>query len=293
MPGALGPLHPTAQLPLHLTCSQLNPPAPPSLLLGVHVTDSAGSRRVLGARPGRGADSLSPFTRHGCSERPLPEEAWLSSPPSGQAFSCRSLRSAAHPAAGYHVTGSSGHTGCGLQPRKDRSLPLGQPIPLTVASSPACVAPALPQLYPSRSPLRPGPSPALRAPASACPLPGVVWLEFPLSQLWLQHPLLGEAVLPTTASPEPGKASENRAPVELAPVGPSEAPPRWGPLAHGASLSDDKKSKAPRAGPQRRAASQRHPPRNMSYQAFLALRCCRPFRCFLRLWRLSWKERSQ
>lgn len=33
--------------------------------------------------------------------------------------------------------------------------------------------------------------------------------------------------------------------------------------------------------------------RNMSYQSFLALRCCSPFRCFLRLWRLSWKERSQ
>lgn len=36
-----------------------------------------------------------------------------------------------------------------------------------------------------------------------------------------------------------------------------------------------------------------HPPRNKSYQALLARRCCTPLRCFFLLWRLSWKERSQ
>lgn len=97
---------------------------------------------------------------------------------------------------------SSGHTGCCLKPLKDRSLPLGQPSPLTGLQS-CVVALALPP-----APPLPVSSPARSLSCTPSVRSGVAGLALSLSY-WLRHHLLGEALLPTTAAPEPGRASEN------------------------------------------------------------------------------------
>lgn len=149
-------------------------------------------------------------------------------------------------------------------------------------------------------------------PASAYSLPKMLRLASPcLSHHWLKHYLPGKTFFLATVSPEAGRReppSRSRllgdgAHIPPCPLhGPSVAPAFLS-LAHpraltkpvtgpGTSLSAHKKDQ--RAGlHQRSCPASRHSPRNMSYQTFLALRCCSPFRCFLRLWRLSWKERLQ
>lgn len=252
------------------------------------------------------------------------------SPPSGssiihlasQSFNSHLLHPIRTQQAVITVKCSSGHVGHCLKPFKDCPQPSlrGQTTLLTVASADLTI---WPQPCHRLQPL-PLSSPAVSShtfsplleehlmlcswpPASAYPLPQMVWLALPyLSNCWIKQHLLGKAFFLATVSPGDGRTASSpgprllgqeltfqpaplRAHLPLGASGPTLlffAPQIAQTLAHGISLSDNKKDWRPALHWPRCLASQ-HSPRNMSYQTFLALRCCRSF---LWLRRLSWKE---
>lgn len=134
---------------------------------------------------------------------------------------------------------SSGHAGCCLKPLQDRSLPLGQPSPDCGLQS--CMSGPRPAPSSTPTSLLSGRVPLLHA---LCP-ERCGWL-CPVSQL----------LAPTSPPQQPQSLARHlrTAPVKLAHA-PSDLrrPLCAGPLAHGASLSDDKnehraKGRAPQPG---------------------------------------------